>query len=257
VLNLEMVGEGATTKVYRDGNKSIKLYAHASMSEVENEAKLQAFAVKAGLPVPAVFGVRQLDDDMTALDMAYIPGAPLLHGRMDRDKRYEAIRTLVKLQSMVHAIETDQLPKQADRLAWKISQNQDIGLPIKDALLFCLRNLDRGCHRLCHGDFHPLNILHDGDKHWVIDWVDATSGDPMADACRTFLIFKQYITRSAGIFLRLFCEESGASQADILAWLPVIAAARLSEPMDDKARTMAWTMIDAWMSSGYMPPEPV
>ena len=22
---------------------------------------------------------------------------------------------------------------------------------------------------LCHGDFHPLNILYDGSKHWIID----------------------------------------------------------------------------------------
>ena len=57
MMNLEIVGEGATTKIYRDGNKALNVYVNAPMSKAENEAKLQTFAVKVGLPVPAVLGV--------------------------------------------------------------------------------------------------------------------------------------------------------------------------------------------------------
>jgi len=36
--------------------------------------------------------------------------------------------------------------------------------------------------------------------------------------------------------LRMFCKESKVKQDDVLAWLSVVAAARLNENMDDKTR---------------------
>lgn len=246
MLNLEIVGEGATTKIYRDGEKAIKLYVNAPHDEAENEANLQAFASKAGLPVPSIYGVRKLDKMMTALDMEYIPGKPLMQERMNKNQRLDAIQTLAKLQCMVHAINADGLPKQIDRLAWKIGRNSYLEQSVKDDLLVLLQSLDNNSYSLCHGDFHPLNILYDGSKYWIIDWVDATSGNPLADACRTYLIFKQFMSRSSGIYLRLFCKEAGAKQEDVLAWLPVLAAARMIENMDEKARVSLIQIINEW-----------
>ena len=40
----------------------------------------------------------------------------------------------------------------------------------KEKLLALLRRLDDGARQICHGDFHPRNILLDGKKHWIIDW---------------------------------------------------------------------------------------
>ena len=246
MLNLEIVGEGATTKIYRDGDKAIKLYVNASPNEAENEAKLQTFAVDAGLPVPAVFGVRKIDDSMTALDMEYISGKPIIHEKMEKDERRNAIGILVELQCAVHAINTDGLPKLMDRLAWKITHSDFIAQPTKDNLLSLLNRLDDGSNKLCHGDFHPLNILYDGNKYWIIDWVDTTAGNPLADACRTYLIFKQFMMRSAGIYLSLFCKEAGVKQEEVLSWMPVVAAARLSENMDDKMRIQLLKTLDDW-----------
>ena len=82
-----------------------------------------------------------------------------------------------------------------------------------------------------------MNILYDEKKHWIIDWVDAVAGNPFADACRTYLIFKQYMQRSSGIYLQSFCKEAGTKPDDVLVWLPIVAAARLEENMDDKTRS--------------------
>jgi len=43
-----------------------------------------------------------------------------------------------------------------------------------------LRELPDG-EALCHGDFHPRNVIVDGDELTIIDWVDASSGPPAAD----------------------------------------------------------------------------
>ena len=41
---------------------------------------------------------------------------------------------------------------------------------------------------LCHGDFHPANIMFDGRKSFVIDWLDANAGPIEADIARTLMI---------------------------------------------------------------------
>jgi aminoglycoside phosphotransferase (APT) family kinase protein len=136
---------------------------------------------------------------------------------------------------MVHSITTDVLPKQTERLTWKIERNHYLEQFVKDDLMRLLHNLDHGANSLCHGDFHPQNILYDGNKYWIIDWVDATSGNPLADACRTYLLFKQGLPYYAEAYLRLFCKETDLKQDDVLAWLPVLAAARM-ENVDEKQR---------------------
>ena len=42
--------------------------------------------------------------------------------------------------------------------------------------------------RLCHGDFHPYNIMGSGDDARIVDWLDASAADPAADVCRTFVL---------------------------------------------------------------------
>ena len=42
---------------------------------------------------------------------------------------------------------------------------------------------------VCHGDFHPLNVMVDGERASVIDWTDAGLGPREADVARTALLF--------------------------------------------------------------------
>jgi len=236
MFDLEVVGQGRTTKIYRDGDTAIKLYENASPDAAYNEAEKQRFAHGAGLPAPAVFGVRELGGGLVALDMAYIDGKPLIKPRMDKNERTDAINVLVQLQCAVHNVKADGLPKLTDRMKRFIGGTPWLDGAHKDILLNMLARLDDGRDSLCHGDIHPLNILNDGVKYWIIDWVDATAGCPLADACRTYLIFKYYISRSAGIYLRAFCKRANVRHEGVLAWLPVVAAARLHENMDDRER---------------------
>ena len=116
MLDLELIGIGATTKVYRNGNTAIKLYVNAPPNEAGHEAELQRFAYDSGLPVPAVYGIRKLDENTVALDMEYIDGHPLMQPAMDKEQRKNAIHTLVKLQCEIHKVHANGLPKQADYL---------------------------------------------------------------------------------------------------------------------------------------------
>jgi len=242
-MDLEMIGIGATAKVYRDGDVAIKLYDNSSVFEVEGEAKLQTYAMETGLPVPEIFGVKRVDTNQVVLEMVCVAGIPLLNEEMGQEEILKQLRILVKLQCDIHAKDAQMLPKQKDRLTKKINQNPDLEDEIKNQIFTLLDKLDDGTLQLCHGDFHPLNVLFDGKKHWIIDWVDATAGNPLADACRTYILLKQFATQLSVVYLSCFCEEVGVSSEAILAWLPIIIAARLSEDMDDNARKMLMNLL--------------
>jgi len=244
MLDLEIIGQGATTTIYRDGNKAVKLYANAPPNAAEHEAARQQFAISSGLTVPAVIGVRQVNDNAVALDMEYVNGKPLMQPKMSKDERRDAIDVLVKLQCEVHKVTAIGQPEQVSKLVHNIKHTQYILASEKVKLLAALKRLDTNANNLCHGDFHPLNILYDGSKYWIIDWVDATAGSPLADACRTYLIFKQFITCQAEIYLQTFCKEANVKMNDILAWMPIIAAARLNENMEGSLRTWLLDIIN-------------
>src|SRR5262245_55079407 len=83
--------------------------------------------------------------------------------------------------------------------------------------------------RLCHGDFHPINVLGDLAQPLVIDWPDAARGAPAADACRSYLLLRLHAADLAEPYLDAYGRAGDVPRAPILAWLPYLAAARLAE----------------------------
>ena len=156
-----------------------------------------------------------------------------------------AIAELVKLQVRIHSVDGSGLPSQTDWLRQQVERHlggAEYAL-IRERLLTLIGKLDTGRTAFCHGDFHPFNVLFDGERHWIIDWVNAAAGDPLADACHTYLVIKEFFGRSAGVYLRLFCRETGARPGDVLAWHPVVAASNLVG-QDDKGRAYLMEIIE-------------
>ncbi len=113
--------------------------------------------------------------------------------------------------------------------------------------------------RLCHGDYHPGNLLVTPDRAAVIDWGSAARGAPEADHARTLLLLRWSQTlpgtpllsraviatgRSllAGAYERAYRRASAPSPRTD-AWLIVQAAARLSEGIDTE-RPMLMTRLE-------------
>lgn len=240
-----LIGKGATAKVYRNGHTAIKIYTDTSEDEVSREMKCQYFAYKAGLPVPKVYSINKIKDEFIALEMEYIDGSPLIHHNMDEVEIGEAISVLVKLQREIHTIQAPELFKLSDIITQKILST-NLEIKIKNELLMLLSELDDQSEKLCHGDFHPFNVLYDGHKHWIIDWVDATAGNPLADFCRTYLLIKSQMEEVAELYLQITCNEVGCLSSDVLKWQPVIAAARLNENIDGLSKSYLYELVQLW-----------
>ncbi len=118
------------------------------------------------------------------------------------------------------------------RLATRIARAKPLDEPRKQPLLGRLADLPEG-DRLCHGDFHPINVLGEVSQPIVIDWPDACRGDPAADVCRSYLLLRLHAEEIAEPYLDAYCRIANVSQGKILDWLPYVAVARLAEDAQD------------------------
>lgn len=64
------------------------------------------------------------------------------------------------------------------------------------------------------------------------------AGSIRADVYRTYLLYSQYSSELADLYLQLYCKKSGVLRADVLQWSPIIVGARLSEnvPLESSER---------------------
>ena len=86
-------------------------------------------------------------------------------------------------------------------------------------------------NKLCHGDFHPSNVIVTEDQSiYVIDWAHVTQGNASADAARTYLLFSIDKKESlAEKYINLFAEKSGIEKSHIQRWIPIVAATQMTK----------------------------
>lgn len=229
-MNLgQPVARGNTADIYLCDDKIVKLF-HDDLPDTESayEAKKQQLIVSCGLPVPKIFDVTHINGKQ-AIVMEYIRGstlAALCKRNMEKAESYLALS--VTTQILVHQKVISSLESTKDRLKWKLQNADALDAVCKADLTARLEAMPSG-NRLCHGDFHPGNLILTDSGIVIIDWVDATAGDPCADVCRTYLLYSQFSADLAESYLRLYCEKSGFTRSRILAWAPFTAGARLTE----------------------------
>jgi aminoglycoside phosphotransferase (APT) family kinase protein len=80
---------------------------------------------------------------------------------------------LAELQAEMHQRQVAGLPSQKERLVGKITDAAVLPEAVRQAALAKLDSLPED-DKLCHGDFHPGNILLTVHGPVIIDWIDAT-----------------------------------------------------------------------------------
>lgn len=159
-------------EIYIKGNKAFKMYSEEKPFEyVTKMARIQSLAYNAGLPVPAVYGLKNFDGRF-ALEMDYIEGKHFMDENASEEERITELKIMAKLQCELNAVnsETFNLPSFSTKIAAEIKQTHYLTESVKREVLTLLSRLDTGKTNLCHGDFHSGNVVYDGDKHWIIDW---------------------------------------------------------------------------------------
>jgi tRNA A-37 threonylcarbamoyl transferase component Bud32 len=224
-----LVAAGGVAEVFERGSRVLKLYkSTAAKPAAFREAGVHAAVEALGLPVPRVWSVEQIAGRWgIVFDRVNQPSFAehMLNNSGDGPQYLEC---MVRLHMRIHAHEAVQFASLKVRLAANIAATKLLGECRKRELLAGIADMPDG-DRLCHGDFHPMNILGDVSQPVIIDWPDARRGDPAADVCRSYLLMRLHAAEIAAIYLDAYCATSGIARSAVLSWLPYVAAARLAE----------------------------
>jgi len=98
-------------------------------------------------------------------------------------------------------------------------------------------------NKICHGDFHPSNIIMNEDGvPYIVDWSQASQGNSAADAARTYLLFwLDGDISGAKTYLDMFCKKSNTDLSYVQEWMPIVAAAQsVSGNQKEREFLMSW-----------------
>jgi aminoglycoside phosphotransferase (APT) family kinase protein len=241
----KLIGQGRTAQIYAWGDgQALKLYyAGWSASWVEREAQVSRAVATTGLPVPATGKTLEVDGRFGIL-FERVLGPSILQQFSARPWTVaHSLRVFTDLHLAMHTRNVAGLPSQREQLARSISEASSASATIRAQALEQLERLPDN-HVLCHGDYHPDNVLMTQTGPVIIDWGSASSGHPLADVARTELLLQmgapppsqkmRWLLTSARAlvrraYIRRYLRRSPASAGELAAWRFPIAVARLSE----------------------------
>lgn len=246
---LERLGAGREAEIYAWGEGLVLRLARdpAAASMIDRERLALVAAHRAGACVPGAHE-RVTVDGRPGLVLDRVDGVDLLERLGRRPWTILAVaRTLGSQHAALHGIAAPAgLPGLRDDLRRRLGSRLVPG-EVRARALERLEALPDG-DRLLHGDFHPANLLRAPDGCVVIDWTNGAGGDPAADVARTLLLVAGSVSEDtpaavrrlapaarrllvAG-YLRAYARALPLDRARVERWLPVWAAARLSEGIE-------------------------
>ena len=201
-----------------------------------NEALNQARVEETDLNIPKVKAIEVFDGKWSII-MDQIEGVTLSELiRQNPEKEDEYLELFVDLQRTVLSKRVPMLNKLKDKMQGRISEAK-LDATTRYDLHTRLDSLPKH-YNLCHGDFHPSNVIITSDgTPYIIDWAHATQGNASADVATTYLMF--YLEgreKLAEKYLQLYCIKSDTAKQYVQKWIPIVAASRLTKakPEEDE-----------------------
>ena len=218
----------------------------------ENEAKVAQAVVAADIPTPAALEIIEVNgrrgivyERVTGIsmlqDMNAQPWTSIRHAR-----------SLAELHAKINSLAVPGLFPYTAGLTNAVRNAPHLRDDMRASVLDLLPALPEG-DRLCHGDFHPGNVMLTRNGPVVIDWMTACIGSPWADFARTSLlltigpkgagnqlnpIMRLVIQLFYRSYARRYLELMPDPQNEREKWMPVIAAARLEERIEPEREAL-------------------
>jgi aminoglycoside phosphotransferase (APT) family kinase protein len=253
------LAEGACAEIYAWGagdSKVVKLAKpNTNLFALERELRHCHIAWRLGLSVPQPYDLVQANG-RHGIVFARATGDTLLQKFAgyalstasrpvpDAGPDYLEARTTARTLHLIHSKTSDDLPGQRASLERDIRRTDHLTDGEKDAVIGLLEALPHK-RQLCHGDPNPGNFLLTEGGVVIVDWNNATLGNPEADLAEYVLMLRHArLPHGAppevvGLFeatrehsIRLFTTEyqslTGIGEAEIDPWLGPIAARKLA-----------------------------
>lgn len=254
-MNLKLLGQGRTADVYEyDSQTILKLYKeNVPRAAVDIEYRISKAVHSYGLRTPEPFELEEVDN-RAGIIYQRISGQTMLHQISSRPwNTVKEAKRMANLHFSIHQCSVRNIPDQKESLKKNILATTVLTDDEKSKIFVYLDKLPTE-EKLCHGDFHPDNILLDPNP-WVIDWMTGTRGTPAADVARTAVILRIaslppgmspimkriivfFRSRLSEAYIREYQRVSGLTNDEIEKWVLPVASARLVEwlPQSEKEK---------------------
>lgn len=249
------IGEGSCSEIFEweNDNKIIKLAKSNTTYEaiqVEYEKTLAVWEMNLSVPQP--FEIVEVHNrSEIVLERIY---GETLKERLFKNliEQSESAQTLdmrdiqltARLLSEIHNISNIHVPPQREIVKNQILSVNYLNEMEKNYVINLLDSLPQSGY-LCHGDPNPNNILIHNGKLVMIDWMNATIGNPETDIAEYIIMMKYAIlppdtprkiienfdlAREAIIkaFMEEYTKLTGISYEQVEPWIVIVASRKLS-----------------------------
>jgi len=256
-----LIARGRTAEVFQCGNNRIlKLFLDRNRAtDAEREAQNTRLVYDAGLPVPSVGSIVEVDG-RPGIVFEHIEGPSMMAILSSKPWKVIAFaRWLAELQIQMHSCKVPELPSQRKRLEKHIRVAAPLRGDVKEVVIRTLEILPDG-DAVCHGDFHPANIIVSARGPIIIDWLDATRGNPIADLARTGLLLRlSELPHGTGkrllissfralfhtVYLRRYAQLQPIQRQQLQLWNLPVMAGRLHENIPEREKRRLLGLVQA------------
>ena len=253
------MANGSRSTVYEWGNDAVAKVPveRTPDSWIRYEADFSTAVHRVGAPVPEFLGFEDHDGRLVSIYRRAV-GVLMWDAVVDTPATVdEHGRRLVELQAlMAGLVPPVVLPSQDDRLRSKIRLAAN---RVDAALVAALGEIPTPARvALCHGDMHPGNVILTADGPMVVDWFDASRGDPVGDVARTAILLAadsgapqpagarhELLARLQKVYVAVAGETFGFDPDLLARWRAVAAVARIAEGVAPEALLDVW---QAWIA---------
>lgn len=256
----KLIGSGGTVNVYEwTSDEVIKVYKpHIPIEVIKNEEYIGKLLNETTLCISKYIKTIELDNKLAIVyERAY--GRPIAEFLIETTDNSSTAANFARVHYEIHQCCIDKLPTQNSLSHWWISRMRNHLGDNLEKVQDLINSLPIE-NKLCHGDFHPLNILVDSDKYTVLDWNGCFLGNPILDVAWSYLTLNSpsiealYGKITANVtkefsneYLKYYCQYANIDKYEILKYLPLASIRRLDDNISFEANISKYE--NSWLKN--------